>query len=122
MSERCSFVSCDHYGNWPQWFVEKYSKILGFAKNDPAYPRAGAFYSLAPTGRTISHDDIPADAQKALDWDDLPPGFALVIMYLEECDGASRCIVRRNSIDWAVPAGWAAVEYPVHYIGDNCEI
>lgn len=70
----------------------------------------------------MAHYSIPEDVQKAIDWDDFTPDFAVTILYLEECGGASRCIVKRDSIDWTVPAGWAAVEYPVHYIGDNCEI
>jgi len=115
MGFRSTFVTDDLAWKWPQWFREKYASNVHFPlESGPiASVREGKTYGM--------YTDIPADIQRALS--EIEPAereFRLVLVYLHECGGITRCEIRRDSIRWNEPDGWRVTDGVEHSYCYGC--
>ena len=109
MGFRSTFVTEVYYGDWPSWIIEKYKDCINFNE----------CLSSKIEGKTyMTLEDLPADIQKAINWNDrFRKSFTLV--WLHECGGISRVHIYKDQINIDEPAEeYVKVEAPTH--GDQC--
>jgi len=95
-----TFTTEDCRITWPQWFREKYSKSIWFKDDHTgtiASKREGKTYAV--------FSDLPADIQRAIDWNDFQLK-KFVMVYLHECGGITRCQIEKDAIKWSEPESW----------------
>ena len=100
MGFRSTFTIEDYAINWPQWFMDKWGKLCWF--NTDAN---GVFASKHEAKTYMAWEELPSDIQKAIDWDDFRLD-DIVLVYLHECGGITRCQIEKDAIKWSEPDGW----------------
>jgi hypothetical protein len=93
---------------WPSWFIEKYKGILDFEGVLSARYEAKTYGSFK---------DLPEDIRKAVDWSKLDQ---LVLVYLHECGGITRCQIREDGIKLSEPVEWKETEDIEHWYCYGC--
>lgn len=107
MGFRSVFIAADHYLTiWPDWFLAKWGEACHFAEG------RGAFASKRECKAYVTWRELPADVQRAVDWDADGPNF--VIVFLHECGGVTRCQIMRDRIIWSEPTGWEQTDGITH--------
>lgn len=115
MGFRSTFVTNDCQWKWPAWFREKYISNVHFPRE------AGPIASVCE-GKTYGMFlDLPADIQRALSETETGwPAWCLVLVYVHECGGITRCEIRRDSIQWNEPTGWRTTDGVEHEYCYGC--
>lgn len=113
MGFRSTFTTEDYDILWPQWFREKYSEYVWFRED-----ARGAISSKFEAKTYDTWEHLPADIQRAIDWENGPEVFTLV--YLHECGGITRCVVKRKEIIWSEPKVYAVTDGVTHDYCQGC--
>jgi hypothetical protein len=106
MGFRSTMVSEDWDITWPDWFREKWTRLL------LGNPEAGrALLGVAVENKTGHYSELPADVQRALtevDWfhEHGDPGREFVYVWLHECGGITRVQVECQAILITTPTEW----------------
>lgn len=114
MGFRSTFTTeCYWYIEWPGWFVDKYKECVWFNTDNKGVIAAK---KEAKTHMTWKH--LPNDIQKAIDWvrlleKKLIPK-TIVLVYLHECGGITRCLISQDQIKWEEPNGWSETDGVEH--------
>jgi hypothetical protein len=115
MGFRSTFVTDDSSWEWPDWFREKYAGNVHFP------PETGPISSVRE-GKTYSvFADIPADIQRVLreTKDDTFDG-RLVLVWLHECGGITRCQIDKTRIALSEPETWTQTSEVEHNYCYGC--
>lgn len=99
MGFRSTFTIEDYRIKWPEWFVDKYKDSVWF--NDDS---TGVISSKHEAKTYGLFSDLHLDIQKAINWDNF--SLNIVLVYLHECGGITRCQISRSSIKWSEPTEW----------------
>lgn len=119
MGFRSTFTISDWGIDWPAWFVEKYKSHVFF--NDD---RRGTIAAKAERKDYYTFKTLTQDIQRAVSWDDLwnkrhhPP---IMLVYLHECGGITRCRITRDEIQWTQPDGWEEIDGVEHHYCSHCD-
>lgn len=103
MGFRSTFVSSHLYCPWPDWFREKYAGMVHFPVNDIgpiASSAGGKLYGV--------FQDLAEDVQRVIAGGEC--GKRIVLCFLHECGGITRCEVGVEGISWTDPSGWIKVQ------------
>ena len=98
---------------WPDWFLEKYALWV----NDD---KKGLIASRGEEKAPGKWFDLPGDIQKALNWGGLDTPHRLVLIFLHECGGITRCQISKGAILWSEPDGWRKTSGIEHSYCYNC--
>lgn len=97
---------------WPGWFVQKYYRFIWFS------PEWIGTIASRFEGKTYGEwKDLHTDIQQVLieKGRELPE--RLVLIYLHECGGITRCQISKDSVCWSEPSEWKKVDEVTH---DSC--
>ena len=113
MGFRSTICTFDYSNKWPEWFRDKYKYILDIGE-------CGAIYSK---GEFKVRDDICPDIQTTLneqDWFDRSDAY--VVVFLSECGGVTRVVIRKDTIEWHDMDAYASRESGGmwHHYCDHC--
>lgn len=109
MGFRSTFTTEDYAITWPDWFVDKYQNYIWFneSKSGALHPKFEA---------KCGFGELEQDIQKCLtDEND-----SLVLVYLHECGGITRCQIERDLIIWSEPDSWALTPGITHSYCYGC--
>ena len=81
-------IPCDFA--WPEWFVEKYNKTIGFI-GDIIYPK-----TIGKTYLGEKFANLAEDIQKCVDWDKQT---LFVIMFLDDDDRVEKVDITKDHIE-----------------------
>lgn len=109
-----STFTIEHYDiAWPNWFVDKYSAHVWFGDG------AKGLIAAKHEAKTYStFENLHYDIQEAIDWEDGPE--SIVLVFLHECGGITRCKISRNHIKWSEPDSWRETNGVKHYYCYGC--
>ncbi len=101
MGFRSTFTTSDYPIEWPSWFREKYAGSVHV-------PEKGGLSSKAEHKVYFSWQDLEADIQKAIVWDEWGGGapFRFALVYLHECGGITRVEIGKDSVAYTKPIEW----------------
>jgi hypothetical protein len=114
MGFRSTFVTDDCNWEWPQWFRDRYKASVHF-------PVEGGPISSVCEGKTYGvFADVATDIQIVLR--DIGDKYRtkLVLVFLHECGGITRCEITPDAIKWTEPASWRATEGVAHEYCYGC--
>lgn len=126
MGFRGTFITEDLSTEWPEWFVNKYKKVLNFRSNhhDKKARKQGAIsskYELKHYNQPFT--DIIKDIQKVLEEKQISTLDSLnnisLIMFFE-CGGVAKYTLTKDSITIAEPIEWQEVEEISHSYCYGC--
>ena len=103
MGFRSVFVTESAHYQWPDWFVKKYHETVNITEHCLTSKLEHKTYTV------WSHLDL--DIQKAIDWDKKKN---VVVVYLHECGGITRCHITKDRIIYTEPSGWEVTEEITH--------
>ena len=92
---------------WPQWFRDKYASSIQFTPDG-----TGPLHSKCELKTYGVWLDLHTDIQRAIEWTGNMR--SLVMVYLHECGGITRCQIERDTITWSEPDGWRVTEGVEH--------
>lgn len=104
-----TFVTNDLSWKWPAWFRERYAGNVHFPRDGGPISSVGEMktYGYFADLHTDIHRALREDANNDYDW-------CIVLVYLHECGGITRCEIRRDSIRWNEPTGWRTTDGVEH--------
>lgn len=109
-----STLTIEHYAiTWPDWFVEKYSNSVWFGEGNK-----GVIASKYEAKTYGMFSDLHNDIQKAINWDNAPE--SIVLVYLHECGGVTRCQIFKDKIKWSEPESWRETDGVEHNYCYGC--
>jgi len=112
MGFRSTFTSDDNHLCWPEWFKEKYQDSVNFPQH------TGCISSKYECKIYSAWGDLTADIQKVVSaW---PSDSEVVLCFLHECEGVSRCKITKDSIKWTEPQDWESVDGVTHSYCYGC--
>lgn len=103
MGFRSTFTTEDTGIKWPEWFVSKYQNTIIFHPTG-----VGAIHSRQECKMYLAWASLYSDIQKAIDWSE-PYRKNLVMVFLHECGGITRCEISKDAILWSAPNSWVEV-------------
>lgn len=92
---------------WPQWFRDKYADSIQFTPDG-----TGPLHSKRELKTYGMWLDLHTDIQRAIEW--TVNMRSLVMVYLHECGGITRCQIEKDKITWSEPDGWRVTEGVEH--------
>ena len=111
MGFRSTLTTFSYYGEWPQWFREKYTD--GFLVQDH-----GPLLSLFEHKKYGWYKNLHEDIQRAIDWE--YRAYQFVLVYLHECGGITRCQIEKDAIKWSEPLTWRLTDGITHEYCYGC--
>ena len=108
MDFRSTFTIQDYDILWPQWFREKWGVHCWFKESGN-----GAFAPRYEAKTYKTWESLPVDIQRAIDWKSLAET-RIVLVYLHECGGITRCQIEKHAIKWSEPEDWRVTEGVTH--------
>lgn len=116
MGFRSTFTTLDNDFVWPDWFITKYRERIHFPVEN-----VGAIHSKYEAKTYMTWAELHDDIQRALrEQDEVQQ--RLVLVYLHECGGITRCQIERDRILWSEPErdGWRKVDGVTHHYCYGC--
>ena len=115
MGFRSTFTSQDCPIKWPQWFRDKYAKVIWFPEGE-----IGPLHSVREAKTYILWQELHIDIQRAIDWGDKYAPDNFVLVYLHECGGITRCQIEKGTVKWSEPEEWKITDGVDHNYCFGC--
>lgn len=108
MGFRSMFVTTEYNITWPAWFREKYGSSINYGING-----VGGLSSTREVKTYGLWINLAEDIQKSLPdyWDSYDD---IVLVYLHECGGITRCQISKDAILWSEPESWVQTQHVMH--------
>lgn len=114
MGFRSTFTIEDYAIVWPEWFRTKWAPYCWFSADN-----RGVFAPKCEGKIDGRWSALPLDIQRAVPWDALSIDH-IVLVYLHECGGITRCQISAEAINWSEPAGWRKTPAATHIYCYGC--
>jgi hypothetical protein len=112
MGFRSTFVTDEFNIFWPAWFAEKYKDFVHFPLD-----YRGCISSKREAKTYTTFSSLEEDIQKVLGEPCQDRHYSLLLVYLHECGGVTRCDISSNRILYTQPSDWEVIDGIQHL---NC--
>lgn len=119
MGFRSTFTISDCGIDWPQWFVDKYERYVWFSDDHTGTIAANREVKTYYGFETLA-EDIQRSAIESCHWIG-EREWPIMLVYLHECGGITRCRITRDAIQWTQPDAWLEVDEVEHRRCSGCD-